>query len=48
MGAGTVSGAALTLGTVTAGLGANDTPIGQLSLGACLSLGYADLFNAAT
>ena len=47
-GAGTVSGAALTLGTVTAGLGANDTPIGQLSLGACLSLGYADLFNAAT
>ena len=47
-GAGTVSGAALTLGSVTAGLDANDSPIGQLSLGACLSLGYADLFNAAT
>ena len=46
-GAGTVSGAALTLGSVTGGL-SGDSPIGQLSLGACLSLGYADLFNAAT
>lgn len=46
-GAGTVSGAALSLGTVTAGL-SGSLPTGQLSLGACLSLGYADLFNAAT
>ena len=46
-GAGTVSGAALSLGTVTAGL-SGSMPTGQLSLGACLSLGYADLFNAAT
>ena len=46
-GAGTVSGAALTLGSVTAGL-SGSLPTGQLSLGACLSLGYADLFNAAT
>lgn len=46
-GAGTVSGEALTLGTVTAGL-SGSLPTGQLSLGACLSLGYADLFNAAT
>ena len=46
-GAGTVSGAALSLGTVTAGLSGN-LPTGQLSLGACLSLGYADLFNSAT
>ena len=46
-GAGTVSGAALSLGTVTAGL-SGSLPTGQLSLGACLSLGYADLFNMAT
>lgn len=46
-GAGTVSGAALSLGTVTAGL-SGSMPTGQLSLGACLSLGYADLFNMAT
>jgi len=46
-GAGTVSGQALTLGSVTAGLSGN-SPTGQLSLGASLSLGYADLFNAAT
>ena len=46
-GAGTVSGAALTLGSVTAGL-SGSLPTGQLSLGACLSLGYADLFNMAT
>ena len=46
-GAGTVSGQALTLGSVTAGL-SGSSPTGQLSLGASLSLGYADLFNAAT
>ena len=46
-GAGTMSGQALTLGSVTAGLSGN-LPTGQLSLGASLSLGYADLFNAAT
>ena len=42
-----MSGAALSLGTVTAGL-SGSMPTGQLSLGACLSLGYADLFNMAT
>ena len=47
-GAGYFNGGGIATGTVTGGLSTSGTATGGLSVGVCTSLGYADLFNAAT